>query len=260
MAITKRVRFEVFKRDSFTCQYCGRKSPDVILHVDHIEPKSKGGKNDLLNLITSCADCNHGKGARKLDDASAVEKQRRQLEELQARREQIGLMIEWQKSLVDMGSEEVDQAANFWCDLADWSDLTQAGREKLRRWLRRHGLAEVLAAMRIAAEQYIRYDDNGGLTKESTEYAYGKVGGVCQVAAAAETMPYLRDVFYIRGIIRNTLSYVNDRQAKEYLIDAFEAGADAETLRAIARDARSWTAWRERMEEHIGELATGEGA
>ena len=34
--LSKKIRFEVFKRDKFTCQYCGRMSPDVILEVDHI--------------------------------------------------------------------------------------------------------------------------------------------------------------------------------------------------------------------------------
>ena len=45
--ISKKTRFEIFKRDSFTCQYCGRKAPDVLLVIDHIEPVSKGGTNDL---------------------------------------------------------------------------------------------------------------------------------------------------------------------------------------------------------------------
>jgi len=54
MAINKKIRFEVFERDNFTCQYCGKKVPDVILEVDHIIPKSRSGKDDLINLITSC--------------------------------------------------------------------------------------------------------------------------------------------------------------------------------------------------------------
>ena len=40
--ISKALRFEVFKRDSFTCQYCGRSAPEVVLEVDHIVPVSKG--------------------------------------------------------------------------------------------------------------------------------------------------------------------------------------------------------------------------
>lgn len=64
--ITKTVRFEVFKRDGFTCLYCGAHPPAVILHVDHIHPVSKGGTSDPDNLATSCEDCNQGKSARLL--------------------------------------------------------------------------------------------------------------------------------------------------------------------------------------------------
>ena len=63
----KKKRWEVFKRDKFTCQYCGRFAPNVILHVDHIVPKSKGGKNDLNNLIAACEDCNYGKSDDTVD-------------------------------------------------------------------------------------------------------------------------------------------------------------------------------------------------
>jgi len=65
-AISKRVRFEIFKRDSFTCQYCGATPPAVILHIDHIDPVASGGKNNIDNLITSCQACNLGKGAVSL--------------------------------------------------------------------------------------------------------------------------------------------------------------------------------------------------
>lgn len=59
-------RFDVFKRDAFTCQYCGKTPPTVVLEIDHIHPVSKGGENGLDNLITACFDCNRGKGANNL--------------------------------------------------------------------------------------------------------------------------------------------------------------------------------------------------
>lgn len=56
-----RQRFKILKRDNFTCQYCGRKPPEVILHIDHKKPRSKGGNNNETNLITACSLCNLGK-------------------------------------------------------------------------------------------------------------------------------------------------------------------------------------------------------
>ena len=65
--ISSKIRFEVFKRDSFTCQYCGRSAPNVVLEVDHITPVNGGGGNEMANLITACHDCNRGKGAIPLN-------------------------------------------------------------------------------------------------------------------------------------------------------------------------------------------------
>jgi hypothetical protein len=65
--VSKRLRFEVFKRDGFVCQYCGDHPPAVVLHVDHIVPVAEGGRNDMDNLVTACAPCNLGKSAVPLN-------------------------------------------------------------------------------------------------------------------------------------------------------------------------------------------------
>jgi hypothetical protein len=64
--ISKRVRFEVFARDNFTCRYCGRQSDEVPLHVDHVHPVAKGGTNDPENLVTACQECNLGKSSKTI--------------------------------------------------------------------------------------------------------------------------------------------------------------------------------------------------
>lgn len=63
MSVTKRVRFEVLRRDEHTCQYCGQMAPDVVLHVDHVVPVSLGGSDDPGNLVAACRDCNAGKAS-----------------------------------------------------------------------------------------------------------------------------------------------------------------------------------------------------
>lgn len=52
-------RHNIFKRDSFCCQYCGK---DKDLTLDHLIPKSKGGKSTWTNLVTACKSCNAKKG------------------------------------------------------------------------------------------------------------------------------------------------------------------------------------------------------
>jgi hypothetical protein len=62
----KRLRFEVFKRDHFTCPYCGAQPPDIVLVVDHIMPVVDGGKTAIDNLLSACEACNQGKADRAL--------------------------------------------------------------------------------------------------------------------------------------------------------------------------------------------------
>jgi hypothetical protein len=76
MAISKKLRFDIFKRDQFTCQYCGSHPPDIILHIDHMLPVAEGGGNEQDNLVTSCSDCNLGKGARLLSSAPSSLKEK----------------------------------------------------------------------------------------------------------------------------------------------------------------------------------------
>jgi len=61
------VRWQVLKRDNYTCVRCGRspsKDHDVELEVDHIHPVAKGGTNEINNLQTLCRECNQGKKDR----------------------------------------------------------------------------------------------------------------------------------------------------------------------------------------------------
>jgi 5-methylcytosine-specific restriction endonuclease McrA len=60
------LRFRILERDGFRCRYCGRGTPEVTLHVDHVQSVADGGTDDESNLVASCRDCNLGKGRRSL--------------------------------------------------------------------------------------------------------------------------------------------------------------------------------------------------
>jgi DnaD/phage-associated family protein len=117
MAVSVRTRFEVFKRDAFTCRYCGRKSPDVVLQCDHIVAVAEGGSDDPMNLATSCWECNSGKSCVPLnqvmtgedphDRAILILETERQLREynevLTAQQARIDADVKW---LVDFWMEQ----------------------------------------------------------------------------------------------------------------------------------------------------------
>lgn len=72
MAVSKTLRFQILRRDNYTCRTCGRSAPEVKLHVDHVVPEALGGRSEASNLQTLCADCNGGKSATP-PDAAQVE-------------------------------------------------------------------------------------------------------------------------------------------------------------------------------------------
>ncbi len=59
-------RRNIMKRDNHTCQYCGRKSD---LTLDHVQPRSRNGKDTWENLVTACDKCNVKKGNRTPKEA-----------------------------------------------------------------------------------------------------------------------------------------------------------------------------------------------
>jgi hypothetical protein len=66
-AIPPGLRYKVLERDKFTCRYCGRKAPEVVLEIDHSVAWAAGGETNIDNLVTACRDCNRGKSSVSVD-------------------------------------------------------------------------------------------------------------------------------------------------------------------------------------------------
>jgi hypothetical protein len=188
--ISKKIRFEVFKRDSFRCVYCGRSAPEVILHIDHVQPHSKGGPDDIFNYVTACEDCNRGKGATPLDDNSTVMRQKAELDKLNERKEQLEMLIQWRNELDSLGNKEV---AYFETVLNDkfHKTLTEYGKKNVGGLIKKYGLALVLEKLDAIHQKEIDND------------IINELGKYLKVAVADKEKPYLKDMFYIRKILDN---------------------------------------------------------
>lgn len=66
----KFTRYNIFARDNFTCQYCDTKHSTPDLTFDHVIPKSKGGRTEWTNIVTSCRPCNWKKADYSCRDAN----------------------------------------------------------------------------------------------------------------------------------------------------------------------------------------------
>lgn len=135
MAVPRRLRFEILRRDSYTCRYCGAKAPDVALHVDHVIPVALGGGDTPNNLVTACEDCNMGKGSTTADlpevedvDATAALVDRAQRLASERRRMQLTDLEQFLREFAAYYEEHALAEPGFdgpWAAISDWENSVE---------------------------------------------------------------------------------------------------------------------------------------
>jgi len=118
MSLSKILRFEIFKRDDFTCRYCGKKPPGVVLEIDHVIPVVEGGGNEAANLVTSCFDCNRGKSKHPLGQNQEASLKEPDFAVTKERLQQLKACYEHLTEIESMIDEYVELLDNYW-----WHDL-----------------------------------------------------------------------------------------------------------------------------------------
>ena len=239
-SISKKMRFEVFKKDKFTCQYCGRMAPDVVLEVDHITPVAEGGDNDILNLVTACKDCNRGKGKRILSDDVVVKKQQNLLKELAEKNEQLEMMVKWKDEMLKLDERIIDAVCAYIQD-AYSVELTEHGRNQVKLWLKKYSFEELIAATDMAFERE-QFDTERAL----------KAIPKCAYYAKHPISEEKKQIFYLRKILINRLKYADETRAYTLIDNALNKhNIPFEDVKRICRTCRSWTSFVTSLEEDV---------
>lgn len=245
--VSARTRFEVFKRDSFNCQYCGKSAPEVILHVDHIKPVSKGGDNSMVNLVTACDSCNLGKSNVEIGDDTAVKKQKQQLDELNERREQLKMLMEWRDSMKSMDDDMIDIVAGEINGYADGMSVNDNGRKKIKAWFKKHSITEILDAI---DDVYARRFADKGISDSDTFEAF--FSSIPKSAAYQKLPEKEKQVLYIKGILRNRV-YMNDRAYHIMISKAVDLNVNLDQVQELAKTVKNWTQFKATVENFIEE-------
>ena len=247
-SLSKKTRFEVFKRDSFTCQYCGKSAPTVLLEIDHIKPVSKNGDDDITNLITSCFDCNRGKSDRELSDDAVILKRKNQLDELQERREQIEMMMDWRGTLDDIKEQELESLLSYINSKMPGYSVNESGAKKIKSALRKYGLSEMLECASISADQYIYKNKDDKYAFGSLEKYLDYIPKIARSREQIRNKPYLSELYRIKGIL-NYKGFGVDYQTMNMIESAYLGGVTIETLETIAKQSNKYWEWEEKMNE-----------
>lgn len=156
-AISKKTRFDVFKRDQFQCAYCGaHPSETVLLEVDHIHPVAEGGTNDIDNLVTACWACNRGKGAGLLSSIpQSIDDKAAQVAEREAQIRAYYEILELRKERKD---EEMWSVAEIFMERFSDDSIHRDRLNSIRMFLERLNVFAVRDAMELACAR--KYSQN----------------------------------------------------------------------------------------------------
>lgn len=173
-----RIRFDVFKRDNFTCQYCGKTPPNAILEIDHINPRSNNGENDMSNLITSCFECNRGKGKNKL---TAIPKTLYETAQIKAEKEKQLVAYNKLLLLIDKRLDKsIERFYEHMDDIGARQGKEDFKRSCLRTFFERLPEVEVIAAFDISWDRFLIQGtyDSWRLYKYFCGICWNKIKGI----------------------------------------------------------------------------------
>jgi transcriptional regulator with XRE-family HTH domain len=165
--------------------------------------------------------------------------------EMNATREEVNAEFRKRAEIRQQLDQTLTQLAGYWEEQAPGWRLTQADKKDLEKWLGSYSLSEILAAMDKCALQYLQLLPNGLCTTDSAGFAFKKIPAVCRVN---QSEPWERDLYFIRGSVRNRMSYFDDRRGMQLLKAAYAAGASIERIRGTVSLASNWTEFREGLE------------
>ena len=180
MSITKKIRFEVFKRDGFACQYCGKHPPETTLEVDHIQPKSKKGTDDINNLITSCFDCNRGKTNIELKRIPNTLTDNKEI--LEERESQY---LEYHKILAKIDkriNKELNQVSDTYSKYFPKLELSDSFKKSsVKKFIEKLNVFEVIDSMDIACSKFIGSKGQylNGIWMKDSDLAIKYFCGIC---------------------------------------------------------------------------------
>lgn len=163
---------------------------------------------------------------------------------------QLEIMMEQHQRQKDAGEEIINKLKNYWENLAKGFSINKNGISKIRKWLNKFEFNEILKAMDISATHYLEWDGEI-VTDESWEEAFYKVGAILVVNSQSKVDASLKDLYYIRGILRKRLYYHHPHHTIKWLEAAMSWGATVDELKEIALTTKNWTAFSQDIDDII---------
>jgi hypothetical protein len=234
------VRFEILQRDSYSCQFCGRRPPDVTLEVERLRPLLEGGSLSQANLITVCGECSVGrraamaKGFRSPEPAQDLPPVYRA-----TRSTSMDPPTWWRDEMIRHVEGVIARLAAMLGELMG-EPMSDFVVRDIRNLIRRYGCDTVDACFQDEIVNHAGQRDT--LPADADHFREFMVGLTRQLAHQTRGTDKAPDprLYRIRGVLRSRLKYVREDEVLKAMQDASFAGVPLDMLEQAAQTTRSW--------------------
>lgn len=236
----KRIKFEVFEKDSFKCQSCGRGAPIVTLQLTRIqETQHNDNWLDTAFLSTSCKDCE-----KKRSDST--DKSTRNgfisIDELEERLQQLKMLINWRKGMLNIRKQQLAHLVNYWEHKIPSFVISNDQKKYILTYITKYSCEEIRSAMDMAADKFFVQSTDGTISNSSILNAFGKVPEICLKKSEIADIHESDGLQNVHERIKNNISgFFDSRRAMQWLNYARSWEVPIEELFQMASSIGSWT-------------------
>jgi hypothetical protein len=235
--MNKKKRFKIFERDSFTCQYCGVKPPNVILEVDHMVSKFDGGGDEEENLITSCFNCNRGKSKKSVTTKQRTKSHKQKLKELEEKTLQLEAYYEFKSKLIDFQDSVLEKICSYWeCSGEGDEFLTENGKKSMANLLKTNSFEDIIDSIDIAFKKNID-------AHERFKYVCGVLKNKKLERENPEKFEQIKEGHRFKYQLLKKLPYINDKWYWKFIND----GVTIEEMEEALDESYNWTGFKNKI-------------
>lgn len=251
--ISQKKRFGIFHRDNFTCQYCGKSTPEVILEVDHVVSRKDGGGDEEFNLLTACFSCNRGKSAISVDIQLKGNKDfDSELQQVREKNDQIRAYYEHIKKKKELEAESLSIYQQIWQQAFSIvgsdkvNSLTEYGLQNIADLLAKGNPPDlIIEAINIAGERR-KYDNN-----EPFKYMCGVLKNLRmrrENPEAAQEIEEAHKAYYALVNLAKTTHGPDYYFDKRLYFKWIKDGISMNYLQEAVMESRNWSALRRKVQ------------
>jgi TolA-binding protein len=236
----KRIKYEVFEKDAFKCQFCGTGAPNVTLQLVRIQDAQPDEEwLDTAFLSTSCKVCEKKKSGT---DEKSLNNPYMSIDELEERLQQLKMLINWRKGMLNIRKQQLNNLIIYWENKISGFETNNDQKKYLAAHISKYSGDEIRSAMDMAVDKFIKYDEDGKLDQSSILTAFSKIPEICQTKTEIVTAHESDGLQRIHDqLSSNIAGFFDTRRTQQWLNYARSWEVQIDDLYKMASSVKSWT-------------------